>query len=83
MGRLLEAYMSDCAPEATGKKSSASGLEPRAFTVNDTLKLLSISRSHMYQLALKGQLRIVKIGNRTLIPATEIERLINGGTAHD
>jgi excisionase family DNA binding protein len=75
--------MSDHSTEPTGKRANASGLEPRAFTVNDTLKLLSISRSHMYQLAIKGQLRIVKIGNRTLVPATEIERLINGGTTHD
>lgn len=75
--------MSNSAAEATNQKNNASELEPKAFRVNDALRLLSISRSHLYGLALKGELRIVKVGNRTLIPAAEIERLIGGGVAHD
>lgn len=75
--------MSNSATEATSRKNNASKLEPKAFRVNDALRLLSISRSHLYGLVMKGKLRIVKVGNRTLIPATEIERLINGGAAHD
>lgn len=79
MQRLLEAFMSNSATEATNKKKFSSGFEPKAFRINDALKLLSISRSHLYGLALKGELRLIKVGNRTLIPATEIERLVNGG----
>ena len=75
--------MSNSTIEVTNKKKFSPELEPKAFRINDALRRLSISRSHLYQLALRGELRIVKIGSRTLIPATEIERLVNGGAAND
>lgn len=65
----------------TDYHQKVTSLQPRAFTVPDTLRLLSISRSHLYALALKGEVRIVKIGHRTLVPASEIDRLVSGGSA--
>jgi excisionase family DNA binding protein len=68
--------MSIAAPEVTGKKSADSNmLSPRCFRINDACKLLSISRSHLYDLIAAGEVRLVKIGNRSLIPASEIARL--------
>jgi excisionase family DNA binding protein len=52
-----------------------SEIKPLCYTVKDTCRLLSISRSHLYDLYAHGQLRFVKIGSRTLVPATEIARL--------
>jgi excisionase family DNA binding protein len=52
---------------------------PRAFVVKDACERLSIGRSHLYALAKKGTLRIVKIGGRTVVPSTEIDRLLSTG----
>ncbi len=63
-------------PEVSRKKSHDVGaLAPLCYRVNDACKLLSISRSHLYDLIATGEVRLVKIGNRSLIPAGEIARL--------
>lgn len=63
--------------EATSKKSDA-GLQPVAHTITNACHLLSISRSTLYLLASQGKLRLVKVAGRTLVPATEISRLVSG-----
>jgi excisionase family DNA binding protein len=71
--------MSIAAPEVTGKKTGeATGFAPIAYRVNDACRLLSISRSHLYDLVAEGKVRLVKIGNRSLVPASEIARLVAG-----
>lgn len=68
--------MSIAAPEVTGKKNGeASAIAPLCYRINDACKLLSISRSHLYDLVAAGEVRLVKIGNRSLVPASEIARL--------
>lgn len=68
--------MSIAAPDLTGKKAGdVSALAPLCYRVNDACKLLSISRSHLYDMVAEGQVRLVKIGNRSLVPASEIVRL--------
>jgi excisionase family DNA binding protein len=52
---------------------------PLAYTVKNACRLLSISRSTLYLLASQGKLRLIKVSGRTLIPASEIARLIGGG----
>jgi excisionase family DNA binding protein len=66
------------APEVTYKKA-ASSFEPRAYRINDACQILQISRSHIYELISRGEIRLIKIGGRSLISATEIQRLLNGG----
>jgi excisionase family DNA binding protein len=62
--------------EVTGKKTGdASAIAPLCYRINDACRLLSISRSHLYDLVAAGEVRLVKIGNRSLIPAGEIARL--------
>jgi excisionase family DNA binding protein len=51
----------------------------RAFRVNSACYALGISRSHLYSLEKKNQIRLIRIGGRTLVPATEIERLLREG----
>lgn len=46
-----------------------------AYPVNDACHALGIKRTSLYELAKTGQLRLIKIAGRTLVPRSEIERL--------
>lgn len=50
--------------------------EPLVFRINDACRALSLGRSTLYKLIAEGKLRSINIAGRTLIPRTEIERLI-------
>ena len=70
-------------PEVTGRKAGnaplrcpADTLKPRARRINDACAALGVSRSHLYNLAGEGKLRLVRIGNRTVVPELEIDRLL-------
>lgn len=56
-----------------------SSVEPRAFRIPDACRILCLSRSHLYDLASKGRVKLLKIGGRTLIAAEEIDRLLRDG----
>lgn len=52
-------------------------LERAAYTLNEAGRLLGgISRGHLYNMHDRGELRFVKLGRRTLVPADEIRRLL-------
>ena len=46
-----------------------------AFPINDACHALGIKRTSLYELAKTGQLKLIKIAGRTLVPRSEIERL--------
>jgi excisionase family DNA binding protein len=52
-----------------------------AWRVNDACAALGISRSHLYVLARGGKLRIVKIGNRSVVPDEDVQRLASKGAS--
>ena len=52
-------------------------IRPAGFKPAAAAAQLSISRSNLYTLINKGELRVVKIGHRTVVPATEIDRLLD------
>lgn len=52
-----------------------------AFRVNETAAQLGVSRAHIYNLIARGMVRVVKLGDVTLIPASEVDRLLEGGDA--
>lgn len=54
----------------------------RAYSPGEAAAVLGIGRTTVYQLVSEGRLRVVKIGVRTLIPATEIDRLLNDGNSN-
>ena len=54
---------------------------PRARRINDASRAIGISRTSIYSLAAKGQIRLVRIAGRTLVPESEIDRLISEGAA--
>jgi excisionase family DNA binding protein len=44
--------------------------------VNDALLQLGISRATLYKMAGNGEIRLARIGGRTLVPDAEIKRLV-------
>lgn len=65
-------------PEITGRKMSAgaAGVAPLAHSVNDACALLGISRAHFYVLVGRGEIRLVKLGNKSVVPTSEILRVL-------
>ena len=51
-------------------------LRPAGFKPAEAARQLSISRTGLYRLIHTGDIRVVKIGHRTVVPAAEIERLL-------
>ena len=49
---------------------------PAAYTIDGFAERLTISRGTVYNLIKSGQLRVVKIGTRTVIPAEEVNRIL-------
>jgi excisionase family DNA binding protein len=47
-----------------------------AWRVNEAAFRLGVSRATIYKMASGGELRLIRIGGRTLIPDAEIKRLI-------
>jgi excisionase family DNA binding protein len=47
-----------------------------AFKPREIAELTGLSRSFVYQLIQRGDIRPVRLGRAILIPATEIERLL-------
>lgn len=50
-----------------------------AFPVNDACMALGIGRTSLYELAKNGELKLIKIAGRTLVPRSELERLTQVG----
>lgn len=61
-------------------KSPPLAAPPAVFTIDEAADQLRCSRSHVYSLIKRDLLRRVKIGSRTVIPASEIARLAEEGT---
>lgn len=51
---------------------------PRARRINDACRAIGISRTSLYNLAAKGQISLVRVAGRTLVPESEIDRLVEG-----
>lgn len=56
--------------------------ERRAYPLSEASELLGgISRRTLYDMEDRGELRMVRIGRRVFVPASEIERLVAGTPA--
>lgn len=49
---------------------------PLANKIPDACRRLGIGRTVLYELIKSGELRTIKIGTRTLIPETELQKVI-------
>lgn len=52
------------------------GLTKAAYSVNETLNILSIGRTSLYELVQRGDLPSAKLGRKTLFYATDIAALL-------
>lgn len=50
-------------------------MERAAYPIPEAAFQLGVSRSHAYRMIAAGELRAIKLGRRTLIPASEIRRV--------
>jgi excisionase family DNA binding protein len=58
------------------KANNKKEVDPLAYTMTAFCKLLSISESFGWKMLKDGRLACIKIGRRTLIPHSELQRLI-------
>jgi excisionase family DNA binding protein len=66
--------------EVSGLKAKPSrGLEPRAYRINDACEIIGISRSTLYALIARGEVRLNKVAGRSLILKSEVDRLLPEG----
>jgi excisionase family DNA binding protein len=54
----------------------ALGLVRVAYSVNETLDLLSIGRTKVYELVDRGDLKITKLGRKSLVYAIDLAELL-------
>jgi excisionase family DNA binding protein len=53
--------------------------DPRAFSVKETCKRLGIGASLFWKFVGRGQIKVVRLGGRTLVTAEEIRRVLANG----
>ena len=54
---------------------------PLAHRIPDACQRIGLGRSSLYELIKSGHLRTVRIGGRTLIPESELQRLVDDAKA--
>ncbi len=54
-----------------------------ADPVKDFCESFPMSRSLLYKLARAGQIKLLRVGNRTLVPRSERDRLLREGASLD
>jgi excisionase family DNA binding protein len=58
--------------------STRDGADRQTLTVEEAAALLGIGRTSAYQAVASGQLPVVRIGRRLLVPRAALERLLDG-----
>lgn len=56
--------------------TSHNALTRLAYSPHEGARVLSISRSKFYELIAAGDLKVVKLGSRTLVPHSELVRFL-------
>ncbi len=53
-------------------------VRPKTVTVEEAARMLGIGRSLAYELARRGEIPALRLGNRFVVPLERLERLIAG-----
>ncbi len=53
-------------------------VERQGYNVSESARIVGVGRTTMHKMIRGGHIRVVKIGARTIIPKSEIDRLLNG-----
>ncbi|HEY8126119.1 MAG TPA: helix-turn-helix domain-containing protein [Methylocystis sp.] len=56
--------------------------KPRVRSVSDAARALGVSTGTLYRLRKAGKLRVTKLGGRTLVLESEIDRVLAEETTH-
>lgn len=78
---LPEALRADPAPEAPAVRQLPAGIRPAAWRVPEACRLMGISKTTLYELIKRGEVRVKKLGRVTLVTDAEISRVL--GTARE
>lgn len=62
------------------QNKSNTEVKPRGLSVKRTSAILGFSESHGWKMVRDGQLRAVNLGRRTIVPASEIDRILMDDT---
>jgi excisionase family DNA binding protein len=62
-------------------ENDAAPTAPLLYTMEETAEVLRVSREYLYRMRKNGELVVVKFGRRTLVEATEIDRVIAANRA--
>ena len=52
--------------------------EKLTLTVDETAKILGIGRNSAYDAIARGEIPVVKVGKRLLVPKAALQKLLNG-----
>lgn len=55
--------------------TSTQQIERFAYRIEDACRALGIGRTSLYSLIKSGDLRVVRVAGRTVVPRSELERL--------
>lgn len=61
------------------QRNEVPSIQPLALSITDACRALSLGRTSLWKLSREGKLRVVKISGRTLVPRSEVERLVREG----
>ncbi len=53
-------------------------IKKKTYTVPEAAEILGIGRSSAYEAARRGEIPTIRIGKLLLVPAAQLERLLNG-----
>ena len=67
------------APIPTSSPSRVAGDDRLVFTVAEAGELLGISRAFAYELVARGELPVIKLGRRRLVPKIALLALVGAG----
>ena len=48
------------------------------FTVEETAKILGIGRNSAYEAVARGEIPVIRVGKRLLVPKAALEKLLSG-----
>lgn len=54
---------------------------PKTMSITETAKELGIGRNQAYEAARRGEIPVIRIGKRLLVPKAALERMLAGETA--
>jgi len=52
--------------------------EKLTFSVDETAKILGIGRNLAYEAVARGEIPVIRVGKRLLVPKAALEKLLNG-----